>query len=172
MAINTTFILVFGIFCYLVLPLLVYFLVKNQQAKKIVLIVLFCLYLCVLAVGVFGKIDITSKFVTISFDFSAGWANKPINFSFDHLTKFDIVINLFMLIPVGIFIVMLSKNAKWWQILLKTALFGLITGVSIETLQFILPVARSVQLSDAIFNCASAIIGGIYALPFCRIKKQ
>ena len=172
MTFSTTFVLILGIFCYYALPMLIFFLVKNQKAQKITLIVLFCLFLCVLAVGVFGKIDIYNGVVKISADFSAGWANKPINWGFEHITKFDLLINLFMLIPVGIFVTMLSKNAKWWQILLKSALFGLVAGVSIETLQFILPVVRSVQLSDALLNCASAVIGALYALPLCKLIKK
>ena len=52
-------------------------------------------------------------------------------------------------------------------------LFGVIFGISLETLQFVLPVSRSVQLSDAILNTISVVMGGIIGILYdCVIKYK
>lgn len=162
MTISTVLILILGIACYFVLPFCIWCF-KNDKVKTILTICFFALYLIVLFMGVFGQLEIGNKVVTINFDFSKEWCSKTIGFSFANIGKFDLVINIVMLIPVGMFIYFLSRKKKWWLKILILVGFGFLTGFFIETCQFILPIPRSVQLSDALLNMVSAFLGGMIA---------
>ncbi|MBQ7466765.1 MAG: VanZ family protein [Clostridia bacterium] len=132
--------------------------------QKIVCGIVVSVYVLVLLIGVLGRIDIAKQNVKIDLDFSGEFASKPINFGFSHLATFDIVINLLMLIPIGTYFVFFNQNIKIWKVVLFSLLIGLGVGLCIETLQFILPVKRSVQLSDALFNSVSVLLGAMYGL--------
>ena len=172
MEFNSTQILIAGILCYFVLPPLIYFFVKPSVTKKIFLTAFFVLYICILIIGVLGKIDITAETTKITFDFSGEWAAKPINWNFDHLTLFDVLINLFMLIPIGTYICLMKNDNLFAKTIFMSLFIGFLIGVCIETAQFILPIQRSVQLSDAIFNAASVMIGGIFGFIIFKIKSK
>ena len=171
MTINTTLTLILGIICYIVLPFLVLLFVKNDKRLKVITIVLLCLYLVILLIGVWGEIDVNRHNITINFDFSGKFCSKKINFNFKNLTTFDILINLFMLIPIGMAIAFLKKTS-YLKSLLIFALVGLICGFAIELTQFILPIQRSVQLSDVIFNMISVLIGGIIGKLYLILLKK
>ncbi len=76
-----------------------------------------------------------------------------------------------MLFPVGLFVFAISKRKPWQKLLLCLAV-GALCGLIIETYQFILPIQRSVQLSDIILNAISALIGGFYAWLIFSIKEK
>jgi len=170
MKLNTIFVLVVLSIFYFLVPLLVMFFVGNNKKLKIILSVLLSLFLVVLFIGVFGEIDITKEFVYIDFDFSAGFFNKDIITNFSTY-KVDRVINLIMLIPIGevVCISAKQKNSKFG--ILFAVIIGLLTGLFIETFQFILPVPRSVQLSDVVYNTISCVIGYLYISLFFYLKK-
>jgi len=62
-----------------------------------------------------------------------------------------------------------QKNSKFG--ILFAVIIGLLTGLFIETFQFILPVPRSVQLSDVVYNTISCVIGYLYISLFFYLKK-
>ncbi|MBP3431993.1 MAG: VanZ family protein [Clostridia bacterium] len=140
--------------------------------QKILTLVFFCLYLVVLFIGVFAELDINSSVVSFKFDFVGTWCSKTINFTFSNITTFDLVINLVMLIPVGMFVFYLSINKKPMTKIILLLAFGLLAGVFIETLQFILPIQRSVQFSDAILNMISTLIGGLIAWDYLWVISK
>lgn len=162
MIISTWLILILGVLSFFVLPFGIWCF-KNNKIKNILTIVFFCLYLVVLFCGVFGKLSIDEKVVKIDFEFTEQWCAKAIRWSPTNIGKFDLIINLVMLFPVGMLIYYFSRSKKWWVKLLFLIGFGLLTGVLIETFQFILPISRSVQLSDALLNMTSTFIGGLIA---------
>ena len=172
MEFNSTLILVGGLLCFFALPPLIYFLVKPNAIKKTFLTAFFVLYVCVLLIGVLGKIDITSETTKITFDFSGEWASKTISWNFDHITLFDALINIFMLIPIGTFICLMKKNNSFAKTIFMSLFIGFLIGICIETAQFILPIQRSVQLSDAILNAASVMLGGIYGYIIFKINSK
>ena len=132
--------------------------------------ILLSLFFIVLFVGVLGEIDINKDFVYIGFDFSSGFFNKEIIFSFSKF-KLDIFINLIMLIPIGEAVCISAKKINNKFGILYALLIGVIIGMLIETLQFILPVPRSVQLSDVIYNAISCVFGYLYISLFFYLKK-
>lgn len=162
MTISTILILILGVLSFFVLPFGIWC-IKNEKVKNILTICFFCLYLGVLFCGVFGKLSIGEKVVKIDFDFGGQWCAKTIRWSPTNIGTFDLVINLVMLFPVGMIIFYFVRKKKWWARLLCLIGFGLLTGLLIETCQFILPVPRSVQLSDALLNMTSAFVGGMIA---------
>ena len=172
MTLSTVLVLIIGVLSYFVLPFLIWWLVKNQKVKNILTIVLFCCYLAVLFIGVFSQLSIGSKFISFKFDFTGKWCAKTINFSLSHITKFDLVINLLMLFPVGMLCFYFMRNKKTWIKILLLLIFGLLTGITIETFQFILPIQRSVQLSDALLNMVSVFVGGMIAWGYLWIIKK
>lgn len=160
-----------GAICYLVLPFLIWLLIKNDKTKTIVSIVLFSLYCVVLFVGVFGVISFSQGNVNISFNFTNKWASKTINWGFN-ITKFDLIINLVMLFPVGMISYFLLQKKKMLTKIILLIVIGMLTGLLIETCQFILPIYRSVQLTDVLLNSASVFGGGLIAMGYLAIIKR
>ena len=160
-----------GAVCYLVLPFLIWALIKNEKIKKIVTIILFSLYCAVLFVGVFGVINFSKNNVHISFNFTNRWASKNINWGFN-ITKFDLIINLVMLFPVGMLTYFLLQKRRFLTKILLLIVVGLMTGLLIETCQFILPIYRSVQLTDVLLNTASVLAGGFLAMGYLGLIKK
>ena len=164
-------VILLGALCYLVLPVVIWSTIKNERIKRIVTIVLFSLYCVVLVVGVFGVIGFSQGNVSISFNFSNSWASKSINWGFK-ISTFDIVINLVMLFPVGMLVYFLSQKKKFWVKVLLLVAFGFLSGLLIEACQFILPIYRSVQLSDVILNTISVFAGGMLAWGFLALANK
>jgi hypothetical protein len=127
---------------------------------KILAVVFLCVFVGILCVGTLGQVQISRETIKISFDFGQNFCDKKISLSFSHLSTFDIVSNLVMLIPIGMFVVFFyHKGIVKTSILLLCV--GILSGFLIELCQFIFPVPRSVQLSDVVFNTISVIVGGI-----------
>lgn len=169
MTISNYLIIICVILLYVIVPIvLVVFLSKNKKYNA-ALWVVYSVFIIVLLVGVLGKIDIGEQYTRVYLDFSAMWADKPINISMQ-TTKMDFLINISMLIPIGECVCLLAKNKKSkWGIVIALC-FGLICGFGIETMQFILPVHRSVQLSDFVYNTISVVIGYLYVSAIYYIK--
>ncbi|MGN0787510.1 MAG: VanZ family protein [Candidatus Onthoplasma sp.] len=164
MTINTMLVLILGVFCYFFLPFIILSCFKNEKIKKIIAIILLSLFIVILLVGTWGKLEIGKDVVRINFDFSGKFCDKKINFSFNNLQPFDIIVNLIMMIPIGMFVVMLY-NKNFVKMMFLLLIVGFLSGFFIEFTQFVLPIQRNVQLSDVIFNMISVIMGGL----ICRI---
>ena len=144
---------------FVIVPTILLLVIKNEKKLKITTYILTAVYFLILACGVLAKVSIGKDVISVVFDFTNKWASKSIDFDFI-IDKTDLLLNIFMLIPIGGFCVVRCKNKK--LSLLVGLLLGLATGFIIESLQFVLPVYRGVQLSDVILNGASVLIGSIY----------
>ena len=162
---------------YLIVPIAIMFAVRDDKKFKTILTISLLLFFVALLVGVLGKLDITSQFISINFDFSGSWLNKSISTKLK-TTNLDKIINMLMLMPLGSAVCMISKrkNIKFGFIL--SLVIGLFCGLIIEMLQFVLPVFRSVQLLDVIYNTISSCIGYLYIsviyyfVKLCKFIKQ
>lgn len=165
MEINTIAIYFITFFGFFILPFLLMKCFKTQKKQKMAIICAFCFYLIALFIGVWGKLEINSKITRLTFDFSKTWFSKSINWNFSNLSLFDTVVNLVMLIPVGIFTSYFCHK-KWKPLLFFAFLLfvGLFCGIFIEVSQFVLPIPRSVQLSDIVFNSISVLLGGLIGM--------
>ena len=172
MSFNLIFVLVMGGVCYFVLPFLLW-LIKNEKARTVLTIIFFSLFILVLFAGVFGQISIDKKTVSVSFNFDGEWFSKSINTNVDlkNITKFDLIINLVMLLPVGMFVVFMYRKARWWGRAILLVLFGVMSGIFIEIMQYSLPIDRYVQLTDVILNAISVVAGGVIAWIYLGIIK-
>ena len=133
------------------------------------------MYAIILFFGITSRIVIDNKFAIVSLDYSANWCDKTINFSLVKIDKVDLLINIVMLIPIGLTVVYFNNKSIVSKFVVLV-IVGVVMGVSLETIQFILPVVRSVQLSDALLNTFSVVLGGIIGLLYnfvtCRIKRK
>lgn len=175
MKINTILVLILSILFCLVVPFFI-LLVKDRKKQNILSLLCLVLFLIALFVGVFGKLDFNWDYVQISFDFSGKWCNKTINWTFSNISTFDLVINLVMLIPIGIFAFHYLKINQFWRKIVVLVAVGVLCGTFIETMQFVLPIPRSVQLSDVVFNAISVTLGGLicalYSWIVAKINRQ
>lgn len=170
MKVSIYLVLALGVILYFIVPLIIWLFYKDKKYSKTIVVTLLVLYIIVLLIGVLGKIEI-GKVVEVSLDFGGSWCSKKIKWSLFNLNKTDVLINIFMLIPLGLVYKYFSKN-KFRKNILMLLLIGLCVGVLIETLQFILPVPRSVQLSDVILNSISVFIGGMIGCFYDFLSKR
>ncbi len=172
MTLNTIAILIICFVCFVIFPFIV-LLIKNEKSKKKVIIGAFAIYVVLLIIGVTCKIDINIKYTTISYQSTSAWCSKYIYWDFSRASKWDFLINLFMLIPMGLFIsYMALGNKSWWQKLIILFALGAGIGLMIETMQFILPIPRMVQLSDIILNATSTALGGMQYIIYIKIVDK
>lgn len=163
---NIYLVFAFVFLFYIVAPTTCVLCIKNYKALKILSYIFLALFVCVLVVGVFGKVSI-GKTVSVSFDFSGNWFSKRFNFLPYTFDLQDILINVVMLIPIGLFCAVNFKHKILWGLIL-----GLIIGISIEVLQFALPIIRSPQLSDVILNTISSVIGVLFGLILICVRNK
>lgn len=168
---NTTIVIILASFCMFMLPLLAIIFVKDTKKLRIITIVFLSLYLLVLLLGVWTRVQITKKVVNIYFDFSYGYFNKTINWGFKNLKISDICLNLIMFIPIGISYAVLSKRSYLRFIIMSILIAGSIS-IIIELGQYILPIRRAVQLSDVVFNIISFIIGVCVGKMYIKIRDK
>lgn len=148
---------------YFIVPFLVLWLIKNEKVKKIVSIILFCVYVIVLLLGSYSKLEPSSHFVKFSFDFTGKWCDGYIKTTFVGIPWDMVLINLVLLVPVGIFMMYFIKDMKPLTKILLLLGFGLLAGVFLELLQFILPIPRAAQLSVMLFKMMGVYLGGMIA---------
>ena len=170
MRLSTIFVIVVLIVFYTLVPILVMFFVKDDKKYKFWKNVLLSSFFIVLLIGVIGEIDFNKKSLYIGFSFMGDWFNKNIILAFPKF-KTDLVINSIMLMPIGSWVMIESKRKDLKLGIVYSIVLGVITGIMIELLQFILPVNRSVQLSDVVLNTMSAVIGYLYLAGIYWISK-
>ncbi len=172
MSINTYLVVGVWLGLFVVLPLLLLAFMKNGKAKSAIFSVLTVLYVGVIVVGIISNLEITKTAVTINFDFSGTVGGKTINWAFENLSSYDIIINLVMLFPLGMYIAYFIRHIRPMNSLLICWYIGFMVGFVLELLQFVLPISRSVQLSDAIFNMISLFMGGFVGTLFTSIATK
>lgn len=150
---------------YFVLPLVCALCVKSDiLLKRISKILLFC-FIIMLIMGVCFDVNISDK-VIIKPNFSGEWFKQKIYIW--PASIFDFLINIVMLMPIGIYI---SFNAKKNR-LLKSLLWGLVIGFTIEITQLIFPLVRGAQLSDALLNAVSLVLGCLYGMLLIKLRNK
>lgn len=170
MQLDSMMVAVIALVCYFVLPLALILTIKNIKTLKIVTRVLAVVYAVILVIGVWSRVSVRDGVVNISFDYSQGFLSKEISWGFSSLSFVDVALNLVMLIPVGIIFSVLSPEPIKMQ-LIWSFVIGLSLGIIIELGQFMLPVRRSVQLSDVLFNTLSVILGVFTGKFMLRLKE-
>lgn len=175
MKISILIVIIAFVLFYIVLPLIIYLLARKTKVGKIIVVICSVLFGIVLFFGITSRVSIADKIVVIDFDYTNKWFNKTINFNIFDIDKIDFIINLSMLVPIGLVVIYFNKR-KLPNKLLMLTLIGLMMGLALETLQYILPVYRTVQLSDIILNTFSVVIGGVcgivYDLIFNKLTKR
>ena len=169
---NVYLVLAVGLLFYFVVPFLVIVFVKNSKLSNFFITILFVIFLGILFVGIYFKVSFVGNKVYAVPNFSGEWFNKTINFSFKNIPKFDLVINIIMLIPIGIVCRYLTKKKKLWARILILLVVAIISGICTELGQFILPIPRGVQLSDSLLNMGSVLIGGIVGSVYFAIRNK
>ena len=168
---NVYLVLALGLVCYFLVPFVIIMFVKNRRVSNVLMVTLFILFLVVLFVGIYFRVSFEGNKVFAKPIFTGEWFNKEINLSFKNIPKFDFVINLIMLIPVGIVCRYLTHRKKVCARIFILIVVAFISGILTELGQFILPIPRGVQLSDSILNMISVLIGGCVASFYYLIKK-
>ena len=163
--------LVLGVMFYFLVPFFIVVFVKNAKVKNVLITIMFISFLVALFIGIYFKVSITNNKVLVTPDFSGNWCSKKINFSFSNITRFDFLINIVMLIPIGMLTIYLMQRKKLWQKILVLCLVAFVSGILTELGQFILPIPRSVQLSDSILNIISVVMGGLIMSVYIKFKN-
>ena len=117
------------------------------------------------------SVKFNSREVTIIFEYTGKAFGKSINWDLFSVGVLDKLINIAMLFPVGA-IVVAYKHKNFKSVFTTSIMVGLILGFMLETLQFCLPVNRSVQFSDVIYNAISVVIGTMYYYLIYKSKKS
>ncbi len=166
-------------FIAIIIYLLVALLFLKAKPMRIVLSCLFIAYLTGVAIVTLFPIPIDGCATEYYEDIT--WYNfipfKTISGTFsDGITStalVQILGNIALSVPFGVFILFFTRNHKWWKLLI----FAFSLTLTIELTQMIIGFAvnnmyRNVDIDDVILNVAGAYIGyGIYKLlPSC-IKK-
>lgn len=168
---NVYLILALGLTFYFIVPFLIIMFVKNKKASNVLMFILFVTFLVVLFLGIYCKVSFLDNKVFINFDFSGDWFNKEINWSLTNITKFDFVINIIMLLPVGMVCRFLTNSKSIWIRIIILISVSIVSGFLTEFGQFVLPIPRGVQLSDSLLNAGSVIIGGAVAEFYYLLKR-
>ncbi len=154
---STCLVLFFALLFMVALPTIIAFvLAKHQKALKVVTIVFACAYFVALFIGTTCTLDVDLFETHIGFDFTENWCS--IDFLAFDFKPGNILINLFMMFPLG-FIIYVFSNQKQVR---KTILFALCLSLFIELYQFILPIYRNTELTDVLYNTLSGLISALY----------
>ena len=164
---------VIGVFVfYLIVPMCIWFSARNSKVGKVLTIVFAIVNGTILFFGITSRIFFKEGMAIIKIDYSANWCDKTISFSLADVDKIDFLINIIMLIPVGLVAVYFNRKSTINRFIMLLVV-GVMFGVGLETLQFVLPVTRSVQLSDVILNTISVVVGGMLGVLYdCVIKYR
>ena len=157
-SINLTIILaILAFILMVVLPTVILIMLKkHKKALKITAIIFAVVYFILLFIGTTFKFKFKSDFVLINADFSGDWFSMrflPYSFA----TR-NVLINLAMMFPIGFLVYIFSNKNRF----LKTILYAFLLSLFIEFYQFMLPISRTTELTDLLFNTLSGMISAIY----------
>ena len=168
---NLTLCIIFFVLMFFAVPIVCYIMCPKDILRRLRHILL-ALYVVILFIGVTAHITIDGNILHVDYAFVKEWGDKDMFWGFDNLTFVDVALNLLMLIPIGAYIASSDKHRKVVHTILIACLVGMIISLSIETLQYILPVDRTVQFSDTVFNTISAGLGAGMILIFSRLRSK
>ena len=131
---------------------------NKPRFLKILTTILCSLYTVAMLIFTTFKVHI-SDIVTIDFLTNGNWFGKTFDFSFANLTISDFLINIAITYPLGYTIAIVNNKTSTKNRLLNGLMFGFCAGLTIELLQFCLPIDRYPGISDIIFNSLSGLIG-------------
>lgn len=161
----------YAVACVL-LPMLLLLFLKNGKAKSVILGILLALYIILALAIVVANLSITNGIIKIQYNYDIEFNEKIINFGFNNLSIIDVIIDLIILIPIGLILAYFLRHLKPLTAIMFCWYFGFAFGFIFELLQFIVPVTRGVNVSDAIFNMLSLFIGGLFGRMFVSISKR
>ena len=167
MVINLILAIILSLFFMVILPAFFLVLFYNKPSLKWITLAFSIIYFIMLFVGVFGKVDIDTQNISITFESNNSWfiASHFSWFSFDTI---NILLNLFMLFPLGAIVLASTKKHAF----LKTVAFSFCTSLFIEFMQFALPINRTVEVTDLLYNTLSGIIGFLFFWLILKLFKK
>ena len=124
---------------YIVVPLLIWLFARDTRLGKTLVIIFAILFAVVLFFGITSIVSVVDRMLIIDIDFTYRWCDKSVDLSLLDIDTIDFLINISMLIPIGLVVAYFSKK-KIWHTVLTATIVGLIVGLVLESLQFILPV--------------------------------
>lgn len=149
------------------------------KPEKIIIFCMFIAYLTAVAIITLFPILIDEK---VEYFGSSTWYNiipfktitESLQYGITTTAIAQILGNILMSVPFGVFVMLFLRNPKWWKLLL----FALLLAVGIELSQMIIGLAinnmyRTVDIDDIILNVIGTYIGyGIYKILPLKIKQQ
>lgn len=157
MEINLIVAIILLIVFIVVLPSIAIFVfINNARILKILSIISFVLFLICLGFLVFGNVSFKNGNIVLTLQTNNKWFSMI--FLWGSFSVTNILLNIFMLFPVGAFCLCNFKKHTF----IKTLLISFVISVTIELLQFVLPVNRSTEILDVILNTLSGAIGYLY----------
>lgn len=150
------------------LPTIFVFAFKNKpKILKPIVLTMFAVYLCFLFIGTMTWFNKTGNTITLTFDFStASWFSSY--FLWGSFGKLNILINISMFLPVGFVVFTFAKKHPF----LKTILLAFVLSLTIELLQFILPIYRNTEVFDLFLNTTSGTISAVYCWVLLKLSKN
>lgn len=154
--------LVMFVLMVIIPPIILKIFRSKPRVIKILSICLGIVYAVLLVIGTTADVSMKNHIVSIKYPNSAAWFSMRfavLNGGIAH-----ILINLVLLFPIGYLVYVFSSKHCFF----KTVLVSLGVSIIIETYQFILPINRSTELADLIFNTLSGVLSATY----CEILKR
>lgn len=169
--------IIIGIISIIFYVLISVFLKVNP--KKIIISCIFIVYLTAVAIVTLFPIIIDEK---VQYFGNSTWYNiipfktiiQTLQYGITTTAIAQILGNILMSVPFGVFVMLFLRNPKWWKMLL----FALLLTVGIELLQMIIGLAinnmyRTVDIDDIILNVIGTYLGyGIYKILPLKIRQQ
>lgn len=147
--------------------------------KKIIISCIFIAYLTAVAVITLFPILIDEK---VEYFGNSTWYNiipfktiiQTLQYGITTTAIAQILGNILMSVPFGVFVMLFLRNPKWWKMLL----FALLLTVGVELSQLIIGLAisnmyRTIDIDDIILNVIGTYLGyGIYKILPLKIRQQ
>lgn len=175
------FLIVGGIFT--LIPALITIFVKNKKLNIVLSVIGAIMFTILVLFLTLPAVSFGEKNTIISFSETSKWFNRNLSFGFENLNLKDVLINLFMLAPLGVlltqgFLVKLISEKNIEQIQFKNCLkiflicflLGLSLGTFIEICQSILPYNRFPTITDLFLNGLGCFIGSFCLICCFKIK--
>lgn len=148
---------------FFILPILFEFI----ENKKPYLIIYLTIYFCILILGVFTSVTLTSSRIYFDLLITKNWASNKLTIA--NFSPPLVIINLFLLFPLGYTYTRLSKSKSAFY---KLIFLGFLVSLFIEFCQFLLPIVRYPEVLDVLNNTISVILGCLYCLLITKIRNR
>ena len=135
---------------------------NNRVWHRLILFGVLGLYIIILLVLLFGKASSTSTINLVPFHTIADYLShdKPLGIS-------NVIGNVFLFIPMGVYLALFRPNKKW----MGSLLYILLTSVAAEVAQYALQVGAA-DIDDVILNGIGGLLGIVLYQVLKRIFKQ